>query len=142
MDGPRNGLIGYESMQDAIDFGYQAIARELGAPVAPVGIAWRAVKTQAPSLELWMNDGSHPSTAGSYLAACVFYTVLFRQSPEGLSFPAALSMGQARMLQAVAAETVLSNPQEWNLPQAWKTRSHVNRDSASRGSSSVQRENH
>jgi nitrate/nitrite transporter NarK len=30
-----------------------------------------------------MEDGSHPTAAGSYLAACVFFATLFDQRPVG-----------------------------------------------------------
>ena len=37
-----------------------------------------------PEPELYFSDGSHPSPAGSYLAACTFYATLFHASPVGL----------------------------------------------------------
>ncbi len=69
-------------MQLEIDDGYLGIAHELRAPVAPVGIAWLAVRRQNPQLNLWQDDGNHPNEDGTYLAACVFYAVIFRQSPK------------------------------------------------------------
>ncbi len=33
---------------------------------------------------LYDKDDSHPTLAGSYLAACVFYAVLFEESPVGI----------------------------------------------------------
>lgn len=113
---PENGLPDYESMQVAIDDGYLGIARELGVPVAPVGYAWLLTHRQDPRLELWQPDGSHPSAQGSYLAACVFYAAMFHESPEGLSYLADLPDQTARLLQTVAADAVLSNPAQWNLP--------------------------
>jgi len=106
----------YESMQLQINQGYMAIANELFVPVAPVGYAWLTARLQAPGLELWQADGSHPTEQGTYLAACVFYAVLFRQSPENNSYQAHLPSNSARYLQSVAASTVLSNPSQWNLP--------------------------
>jgi len=52
--------------------------------VAPVGIAWAEVRRERPSIELFFSDGSHPSAAGSYLAACTLYAALFNRSPVGL----------------------------------------------------------
>jgi len=49
-----------------------------------VGPAWMLVREKRPELELYISDGSHPSAAGSYLAACTFYATLFRASPVGL----------------------------------------------------------
>ncbi len=113
---PENNLPDYESMQLQIDQGYMAIADQLFVPVAPVGYAWLTAWLQDPKLDLWQADGSHPTDQGTYLAACVFYAVLFRQSPENNSYQAHLPTTTARYLQRVAADTVLGNPSQWNLP--------------------------
>lgn len=70
--------------QAALNYAYIRAARESHARVAPVGMAWAQVRRQHPSLGLYVEDGSHPSAAGSYLAACTLYAVLFGRSPEGL----------------------------------------------------------
>ena len=59
-------------------------------------------------------DDRHANPSGAYLTACVFYTVLFKASPEGL--PAKLQIeGEIRLdlakdragfLQRIAYETV------------------------------------
>ncbi|MGD2174751.1 MAG: hypothetical protein PVJ27_05050, partial [Candidatus Brocadiaceae bacterium] len=59
---------------------YRTIARELGATVAPVGIAWQTVLRKRRDLPLHEDDGSHPNHAGAYLTACVFYATLFDAS--------------------------------------------------------------
>jgi len=111
---PENGLPDYVSMQSAIDDGYLAIAAEEQAAVAPVGVAWSTMLNQ-PHPGLWQDDGSHPTTAGTYLAACVFYATIFHQSPRGLAYRADLSAVDAAMLQTIAADTVLSDPRKWGL---------------------------
>ena len=113
---PENNLPDYESMQLQINQGYLTIANELVAPVAPVGYAWLTAWLQNPQLDLWQADGSHPTELGTYLAACVFYSVIFRQSPENNSYQAHLPSATAHYLQSVAASTVLSDPAQWNLP--------------------------
>lgn len=70
--------------QAALTYAYMRAARDLDAQIAPVGNAWERVRKQLPSLELFYADGSHPSPAGSYLAACTFYAAVFRKSPVGL----------------------------------------------------------
>jgi hypothetical protein len=70
--------------QAALSSAYMRAAADFGAKVAPVGIAWERLREQQPSLELFYGDGSHPSPAGSYLAACTFYASIFHQSPVGL----------------------------------------------------------
>lgn len=61
-----------------------SLGRELGATVAPMGPAWQAVRAQHPDVALYVDDGSHPTPAGTYLAACTLYATLFGRSPEGL----------------------------------------------------------
>ena len=112
---PGNGMPDYESMQGSIETGYLALVREPGVAVAPVGFTWSTVHSQNPDISLWQDDGSHPSTAGTYLAACVFYTAVFRQSPEGLGFSDGLSDTTVRTLQKAAAQTVLGSPAAWGL---------------------------
>jgi hypothetical protein len=113
---PEYGLPDYQSMQAQVGAGYLAIARELGVSVAPVGYAWSAAYAKDPRLELWQADGSHPSQLRTYLAACVFYAAIFRQSPEGSSYLAGVPNDTAQVLQATAAHLVLDGPAQWDLP--------------------------
>lgn len=65
--------------QKRIDYSYMAIAKELRASVAPVGIVWHRLQLIHPDVPLYDPDGSHPSISGSYLAACVLMdTILHR----------------------------------------------------------------
>jgi hypothetical protein len=68
---------------DEISEAYRGVAAEVDSPVAPVGAAWAVVIDQRPDLELFVADGSHPTPAGSYLAACVIYATLTGESPVG-----------------------------------------------------------
>jgi hypothetical protein len=113
---PDAGLQDFAAVQDQIQLGYMEIANELGVRVAPVGPAWQQAISQSPQLDLWRADGIHPSEDGSYLAACVLYAVIYRQSPEGLRYRAGLSGETAQFLQSIAAIIVLENPASWNLP--------------------------
>ena len=112
---PDNGYPDFTSMQTQITLGYRTIANQLAAPIAPVGVAWADAIKQSPGLDLWQSDGSHPTINGTYLAACVLYAVVFRESPVGLSSPSQVDGNTARVLQTIASEVVLNNPAEWNL---------------------------
>lgn len=112
---PEEGMLSYESMQIQINDGYLGIARELNTKLAPVGVAWSDALRQNPQVNLWQEDGSHPSLQGTYLAACVFYALIFQESPEGLSYKKDLSKDEARWLQIIAADTVLNNKTKWNV---------------------------
>lgn len=113
---PDTMLMDYQNMQFSIDRAYLGIAGELNVPLAPVGYAWLIAYGQDPQLDLWQQDGSHPTQQGTYLAACVFYAALFHQSPEGLNYLDQLAIDVAKELQTVAANTVLNDPKQWNLP--------------------------
>jgi len=112
---PDAGLSGYEAMQQQLDGAYLRIATELRVPVAPVGFTWFMVRRDHPDIVLWADDGSHPSSAGTYLAACVFYASIFRASPEGIAFHGDVPDDQARALQAEAKTQVLDLQQQWGL---------------------------
>jgi hypothetical protein len=72
------------SQQNQLTRAYASIAKELGALSCPVGPAWAKVLKSRPDVELYQADGSHPSPAGTYVAACVFYNVLYGKDPIGL----------------------------------------------------------
>lgn len=64
---------GRAELQPHLDWAYAAIARELGAGLIPAGAAFQNVT----EVELFQSDGSHPSAAGSFLAACAAVEILF-----------------------------------------------------------------
>jgi hypothetical protein len=73
--------------QEAITRAYVSIGREIGAHVAPAGIAWEVFlkdERRPRHIVLHDRDGSHPTRAGSFLAACVLYGTLFADSPVGI----------------------------------------------------------
>lgn len=69
------------SPQSKLTEGYQKLARSIGAIVAPVGVAWERLLRDG--YELFDGSGVHPNLNGSYLAACVFYAVVYEQNPAG-----------------------------------------------------------
>lgn len=70
--------------QKLITDAYTQIGEELGAAVVPVGIVWEKFLRQHDKPVLHDRDQSHPSPAGSYLAACVFLVALFGENPTGI----------------------------------------------------------
>lgn len=102
--------------QEEINRAYYRIADELEAMIVPVGPAWARVRKEESRLKLYAYDGSHPSPAGTYLAACVFYAVLTGHSPLGLPARvvykdqtlADLKPAVARYLQQAAWKTAIS----------------------------------
>ena len=94
------------AMQAAIADSYARVSLSLGVDVAPVGSAWKRAETEAPQIELWQADGSHPTKAGTYLAACVLYRTVLGLSPVGIAESDGLSSADAAILQQIAAESV------------------------------------
>lgn len=78
------------------------VAGSIGATVVPAGNAFAASLSAAPTIQLNQADG-HPTVAGSYLAACVCYSVIFSTSPVGNSYGAGLPEDAVAHLQRVAA---------------------------------------
>jgi hypothetical protein len=98
------------------DSGYLPIALELGEPLAPVGWAIRNYVIEGQTADLWKGPaGHHLNRAGNYLASCVLYAVLTRDSPEGVYAVPYLDAGVSAELERIATETVLSDPAQWNL---------------------------
>ena len=88
---------------------YVSVGNELGAVVIPVGLAFERAYRAKPDIVLHQDyDGSHPSLAGTYLAACVVYATLYGKSPVGNSFDyyGRIDKSTTAFLQKVAAETV------------------------------------
>jgi hypothetical protein len=93
--------------QAAITAAYRDAGAEAGATLIPVGPAWAEALERKDHPMLHDPDGSHPSLAGSYLAACVFFGVLFNESPVGSGVEVkGLDPDDARMLQEIAREVV------------------------------------
>jgi hypothetical protein len=89
--------------QQAITDAYNTIGDELGAIVVPVGTAWQSFLAKHDKPVLHDRDQSHPTLAGSYLAACVFLVTLLKENPVGVeSGPAGLDRRDMAMLQGAA----------------------------------------
>lgn len=93
--------------QQKITDAYTSIGREVGATIVPVGVAWQRFLAAQDKPALHDKDNSHPSPAGSYLAACVFFGVLFGESPVGAETAVkGLDPADARILQQAAADAI------------------------------------
>jgi len=93
--------------QQLITAAYNSIGSELGAIVVPVGLAWQSFLAKHDKPVLHDRDQSHPTLAGSYLAACVFLAKLFKQDPVGIEpGPAGLEKSDRELLQRAAWKQV------------------------------------
>lgn len=117
----------YESMDDVIQSTYTFMANTNAAEVAPVGAVWRYLRTNNPNINLYSSDGSHPSLAGSYAAACAFYTMIYKKDPIVMPWNSTLSAADANSIK-IATQTVVYNAiSNWDftLPPAIASFSEV-----------------
>ena len=90
--------------QQLITDAYESIGREIGAVVVPVGSIWWRFMSRHESPALHDKDQSHPTLAGTYLAACAFVVTLIGKSPQEVEYvPTGLSDADAQSLQKAVA---------------------------------------
>ena len=76
----------HESMTRTIAEQYGSVGRAIGARVAHVGEAFYDVVCNHPEIDLYDPDGSHPSPAGTALAALCIAAILFGRSPADILY--------------------------------------------------------
>ena len=108
-------LCTYNGMDSLLHLRYMMMADSLHAEVSPVGAVWHFLRENMPSLELYQADESHPSAAGSYAAACTFYTTFFKKSPLLITNNSSLSESDAQMIREVVDYIVFANLYEWHI---------------------------
>ncbi len=94
--------------QKTISDAYLDIGRETGATVIPAGVAWQEFLKKHDEPVLHDKDKSHPTVAGTFLAACCFYATLFGGDPVGLEIPSAALDAADRKKLAVVARRISS----------------------------------
>jgi gliding motility-associated-like protein len=105
----------YTGMDDLTRERYMIMAEANHAIVSPVGAVWRYIRENYPSIELYIPDGSHPNQAGSYLAACCFYTAIFRKDPSLLTYDYTLSPADAGIIRNAAKLIIFDNLLTWHI---------------------------
>ncbi len=74
-----------EALKDGMQGGYDALAKATNSTVVPVG---KAFKEAGDKVDLHADEKDkkphHPSPAGTYLGACVFFKTITGKSPVGL----------------------------------------------------------
>ncbi|MBQ0787349.1 MAG: T9SS type A sorting domain-containing protein [Oceanihabitans sp.] len=105
----------YEGMDDAITATYTFMADTNDTEIAPAGAVWRYLRTNYPSIDLYSNDGSHPSSAGSYAAACAFYTMIYKKDPTWITWNSNLSDSDANTIKMAAKIIVFDEISTWDF---------------------------
>ena len=124
----------YTVMQDRLEEGYLdyrdniSLSTSAEIYIAPVGLAFKHIhdsivssggNPQSPTSTfygLYTSDGSHPSTSGSYLTACVLFAALTGDSPVGLTDNTSLDVALRLTLQQTAAEVVFNGSTTYTYP--------------------------
>lgn len=97
---------GKPEMTALLSGAYTGLRKILNAEVVPVGLAFATATAERPEIRLRIDDGKHPSLAGTYLAACTFFAALHDTSPVGITYTAGLDEETAAYLQDIAWTTV------------------------------------
>lgn len=105
----------FDKMNQRLYDAYMRFADEADAMVSPVAVAWKYIRDNHPTIQLYSGDGSHPSLAGTYLIACTFYAAVFQESPVGVDYLAGLDATTANLLQNAAAVSVLDDLDLYHL---------------------------
>jgi hypothetical protein len=106
----------YEGMDSLLYARYMMMGADNDASVCPVGRVWHYLRDHNTDIELYMSDGSHPSLAGSYAAACAFYTMIFGRDPDSISHNSGLDENVARAIRSAAHEVVYDSLWKWQRP--------------------------
>ncbi len=99
----------YSGMDSLLNLRYSMMADSNSAFLSPVGKVWNYIRQNYPLIELYQTDESHPAVAGSYAAACTFYSVLFRKNPTLISFDAGLPAADAANIRDAARAVVFDS---------------------------------
>ena len=98
-------------MTRSIDHGYRYVSEQWGGAVGRCGVAWQRALAALPTVNLYASDGSHPSPAGTLLAACtLFLEITGQQAVIANPVPLGLDSQTAGALCAIAP-TVQCGPQ-------------------------------
>lgn len=116
----------YEGMDDAIRATYILMAEQNNAQVSPVGAVWRYLRTNVPNIDLYTGDGSHPSLAGSYAAACAFYTMIFKKDPTLITWNSSLPITTANAIKLAAKTIVFDDLNAWDFTAYFNHVTNIN----------------
>jgi hypothetical protein len=103
----------YEWMDSLLTLRYTLMAKTNHATLSPVGTVWKYIRSTYPSIELYHKDGSHPSEAGTYAAACCFYSILFKKDPTTINFTSRINESDALKIKNSVKEVVFDKLKNW-----------------------------
>jgi len=105
----------YEGMDSLLNLRYRMAADSNDAYVSPVGAVWHYIRHNHTKINLYSTDGSHPSLAGSYAAACTFYTLIFQKDPSLITDNYGLDADVANNIRLSAKLIAYDSLTNWNI---------------------------
>lgn len=94
----------YYDMLAALTATYQKAAEQNSGIRVPVGAVFAELWREFPEITLYEPDNFHPSPAGSYAAACLFYQAVTGKSASLLGVPEGVSETDAALIRKTVAE--------------------------------------
>lgn len=112
--GPKNGYLPYAStgsgLIDRIYNNYTYLQDSLGQVISPIGKAWERVIGIDSAIELWDADLTHPGLNGTYLAANVIYSTIFKSNPMASTYvPLGITFFNDSLFKSIAFHTVMDS---------------------------------
>ena len=101
----------FDKMNMRLFNAYNHMANVNEGMLSPVGVGFKHIfddpSPEVAFTNLYVGDGSHPTVQGTYLAACIFYNVIYGTTSGGNTyFPAGVTQAEADYIQGVADHVV------------------------------------
>jgi hypothetical protein len=105
----------YQGMDSALRNTYLDFTKSINGEVSPVSVVWNYLRQNYPNINLYQADESHPSSEGSYAAACCFYASIFKKDPTLITYNFGLNAIDADIIKNVVKTVVFDSLQIWNF---------------------------
>ena len=102
----------YEGMQALLTQRYLEAADLSDAWCAPVGMVWQQLR-ETTAIDLYSSDGSHPSAAGTYVAASTMAAALLGTDPAAASYGGNIDAAERALIDAAVWSMWQSEPEAW-----------------------------
>lgn len=104
-----------ESMQERVQNGYLQLQRKFNYPIVPVGLVWKELHANYPTINLYQNDEQHPNINGSYTIACCFYNSFFLETARGGTPPAKVDSSYIEPILLTSYNVIHSNLKRFRI---------------------------
>jgi hypothetical protein len=108
-------LCTYEGMDSILHRHYSLMADTTDAYLSPVGSVWKYIRDTDSTINLYTSDGSHPSLAGTYAAACTFFSMITRMDPNSITDDQNLAPAVAAAIRQAAKNVVYDSLSAWSV---------------------------